>query len=419
MFPNPQEALPLPSRPNLEQYKKRAKDLVKACRSGDPGAIRAWAHEWLQTSADQVADFARTRLSPESGSCALADAQFVIARSFGFASWPKFAAHIESLERANSPVAVFESAVDAVVTGEAATLADLLREQPGLVRERSTREHHATLLIYTSANGVEGYRQKSPKNAAAIAEMLLDAGAEVDATAAVYGAEYTTLGLVATSAPPAIAGVQLPLIDLLLSHGARMDRFGGHGYGLVRDCLANGQPTAAEHLVSRGAPLDLVGAAGLGRVDVLQKFFDGVGHATAGATMAQMADALALASSYGRADAVSSLLDHGIDVNAELKGHGAGHTALHVAAYHGHVDVVNLLLARGARVDVTDKTWKTPPLSWVLTGWARKEADADDCYEIVALLVHAGAVVTPELLDWDNVQADPKMRAALKGTLRL
>lgn len=37
MFPNPQDALPLPPRPNLEQYKKQAKDLIKACR-GEKGA---------------------------------------------------------------------------------------------------------------------------------------------------------------------------------------------------------------------------------------------------------------------------------------------------------------------------------------------------------------------------------------------
>src|SRR2546426_3442614 len=43
------DALPLPPRPNLEQYKKRAKDLVKACKSRDQGAIRAWATAWIET----------------------------------------------------------------------------------------------------------------------------------------------------------------------------------------------------------------------------------------------------------------------------------------------------------------------------------------------------------------------------------
>ena len=47
MFPNPQDALPLPPRPDLDQYKKRAKDLLKASLSSDPAAVRAWAADWI------------------------------------------------------------------------------------------------------------------------------------------------------------------------------------------------------------------------------------------------------------------------------------------------------------------------------------------------------------------------------------
>src|SRR5260221_6406854 len=185
MYPNPQEALPLPPRPNLEHYRKRAKDLVRAARSADAETIRAWAAGWqeIQPSAENVAAFAREKLTRTRSAATLANAQLVIARSHGFASWPKFAAHVESLERAGSPVSAFETAVDAVVIGDEGSLARLLREHSRLALAQSTREHRGTLLIYTSANGVEGYRQRSPKNAAAIAEMLLAAGAAVDATA--------------------------------------------------------------------------------------------------------------------------------------------------------------------------------------------------------------------------------------------
>ena len=68
-----------------------------------------------------------------------------------------------------------------------ATLKRLLDENPQLIRARSTREHQATLLHYVSANGVEGYRQKTPNNAAKVAEILLQAGAEVDAEAHTAG----------------------------------------------------------------------------------------------------------------------------------------------------------------------------------------------------------------------------------------
>jgi ankyrin repeat protein len=440
MYPNPQDALPLPLRPSVEQYKKLAKELVKSCKSGDSTAVRAWATRWiealaavqrerdapedgawLEARADQVARFAHQRLSghdERASRCALAGAQFVIARVHGFRSWPMFVKHIESLARASSPVSAFEAAVQAIVTGDATTLTGLLRDHPELIRARSTREHRATLLHYVSANGVETYRQVSPKNIAAIARILLGAGAEVDAEADVYGGGCTTLGLVATSAPPAIAGVQRGVIDVLLEHGARVDfsGAGGNGQALVRACLANGQPEAADYLASRGAPLDLPGAAGLGRVDVVQQFFDDDGALNARATHAQMADGFSLACAYGRVEVVDLLLERGMDVDAQLKGHGEGHTGLHVAAFHGHVDVVDTLLRRGARVDAVDETWATPPLIWALTGWSRHPArEARSYYEVVARLVAAGANVTRDLVDWDKARADPQMLAALTG----
>jgi ankyrin repeat protein len=441
MYPNPQEALPLPSRPNLEQYKKLAKDLVKACRSGDSAAIRAWTVHWLESlaehqdasdrqrwrteiknSADQVEQFARTKLSDgsdRSTKCTLTDAQFVIARAHGFSSWPAFSRHLDSLAVASSPVSAFESGVQAVVSGDRSTLERLLRERPELVRAQSAREHKATLLHYVSANGVEGYHQVSPKNAAEIARVLLDAGAEVDAGADVYGSTMcTTLGLVATSGPPAVAGVQLEVIDVLLEHGARTDLRGmaGHNDTLIRACLANGQPAAAEHLVSRGAALDFVEAAGLGRVDVMEGFSDEHGQLNARVTPAQTLEAFAFACAYGRTAAAGFLLDRGVAVDAELKGHGEGHTGLHVAAYHGHADLVSALLRRGARVDAIDKTWRTPPLLWALTGWSRRSAGkVQRYYDVVTQLRQAGAIVRPDLLEWEKVREDPKMQAALTG----
>src|SRR5258708_29504485 len=44
---NPHDALPLPPRPSLDQYKKLAKDLLKASRSSHPNAVGAWAADWI------------------------------------------------------------------------------------------------------------------------------------------------------------------------------------------------------------------------------------------------------------------------------------------------------------------------------------------------------------------------------------
>jgi Ankyrin repeats (3 copies) len=410
VYPNPQDALPLPPRPSLEQYKKRAKDLVKACRSGDPAALRAWAARWGDTDTrhiDEIAQFARTKLA---GSCKLTDAQFVIARAHGFESWPKMAKHLETLARANSPVSAFETAADAIISGDLGALERLLREQPDLIRARSTREHRATLLHYVSANGVEGYRQKTPKNVVAVARLLLRAGAEVDAEADVYGGGCTTLGLVATSQHPLRAGVQNDLVDVLLEHGARLDLpGGGHNHGLVNACLRNGCPGAADYLARRGAPLDLEAAAGVGRLDVVQGLFDE-------AAETERRDAFSQACGYGHPDVVEFLLGKGMKVDARLSVMGAGHTGLHVAAYAAQVEVVRVLLRHGAPVNVKDETWGTPPLVWALHAWREERAAPPERYtQVVAMLVAAGAVVDPALVISERVRADPGMLAALTG----
>lgn len=374
MYPNPQDVLPLPPRPNLEEYQKQAKDLVKASRSVDAGAIRAWATKWLGTldrTVDQIAQFARAKGS------SLADAQFVIARVHGFESWPKFAKHLEALTRTSS-VSNFESAADAIVAGDVATLGRLLREHPELIRARSTREHRATLLHYISANGVENYRQTTPKNAVEVAEMLLEAGAEVDAKAAVYGGDWPTLGLTATSIHPARAGVQEALMELLLRYGAALD-LSPRGRDFVMECLANGCPGAAEFLIRRGAPLDFEAAAALGRLDVVEK---------ASATKEQMLTAFVWACGYGRNSVVDFLLKRGVDIAWQDRD---GQTGLHWAVFSGQLETVKLLLARKAPLEVRNVYGGTVLGQAV---WSAENDDSGTDYvPIVEALIAAGARV--------------------------
>src|SRR5437763_905020 len=133
------DALPLAPCPNLEQYKKLAKDFRRACKSSDPGAIRDWAKGWAETivrlqgleitpevrrQIDVDAERMErrwhkfTQKNERTARCALADAQFFVARGHGFASCKKFAKHLEALAHANSPVSKFEDAADAIVSGD-------------------------------------------------------------------------------------------------------------------------------------------------------------------------------------------------------------------------------------------------------------------------------------------------------------
>jgi len=94
----------LPARPSLEQYKKQAKELLKAYRSADVETIRRVKKNHPRFESLSAPGFDVTKF-------ALADAQLVIAREHGFESWPKFARRIEVINSEAAagvnPVAAF------------------------------------------------------------------------------------------------------------------------------------------------------------------------------------------------------------------------------------------------------------------------------------------------------------------------
>ena len=131
-------AIPLPPRPDLDHYKKLAKELLRAsaapaAEDAVSDAVRAWTLRWLKANArlcgywrddDGVAgvlahqaDAITSRwlaLRKKRGAelLLLADAHFFLAREHGFPSWPKFAEHVRALESAKSSVTNFEAAAE-------------------------------------------------------------------------------------------------------------------------------------------------------------------------------------------------------------------------------------------------------------------------------------------------------------------
>src|SRR5579864_415786 len=95
----------LPTRPSLEQYKKQAKELLKAYRSADMETIRRVKKNHPRFEKLSAPGFDVTKF-------ALADAQLVIAREHGFESWPKFTKRIEVI---NSEAAALEDPVAAFI----------------------------------------------------------------------------------------------------------------------------------------------------------------------------------------------------------------------------------------------------------------------------------------------------------------
>jgi ankyrin repeat protein len=261
-----------------------------------------------------------------------------------------------------------------------------------------------------------------------ITKILLKAGAEVDADLD-YGRrrkQYpertgsTTLGLVATSYHPAVAGVQIPLMEILINHGASVDGIQG-GWSPLVAALHNGRGDAAEYLAKRGARLNLEGAAGAGRLEGVRRFFKQDGSLKSKATKEQMELGLMWACEYGRTSVVNFLLKMGMDAGARPR----GETGLHWAAYSGHSNTVKALLKWKAPVDAKDNHFGGTPLGWALYGWCEPppEADCHGYYEVVTRLVAAGATVKEEWLAdrqrqlpiTQKVHADKRMLRALTG----
>lgn len=82
---SPSDVRPLPPRPNLEFERKQAKKLLTALHAGDAEAL-ARVRAKLKQSADTRPDEFQ-----------LSDAQFAIAREYGFTSWPKLVEYFETL----------------------------------------------------------------------------------------------------------------------------------------------------------------------------------------------------------------------------------------------------------------------------------------------------------------------------------
>jgi hypothetical protein len=65
----------LPARPNLDQLRRQARELLRAVADGEPSAL--------------------TRIRAVSGRVSLSAAQLAVAREYGFASWPALHAEVE------------------------------------------------------------------------------------------------------------------------------------------------------------------------------------------------------------------------------------------------------------------------------------------------------------------------------------
>jgi len=394
--------IPLPLSAGLEQYQQQAKALYEAYVAGDKAAMRFMKErhrEWWNLSE---AEYRAITVTP-------ADAKDVIAWFYSFNSWSDLAAWVEVVTQAGSPAAQFEAAVDAIVSGDISALQTLLHINPSLISARSLRSHHSTLLHYTGTNGVEGYRQKYPLNAIEVLKFLLAAGAEVEAKAAMYGGGSTTFGLLATSIHPAKAGIMAPMLQILLDAGAVIDQpaAAGNGQYAINGCLHNGRPEAADFLMRHGALLDLEGAAGTGRLDIVKQYFEADGSLKATATQKQLEYGFIWACEFGHTSVVDFLIGQGLDPNIEVD----GMYGLHWALIGGHREVITRLILHPVSLEARNRYGGNAISSamWALCNsdgvyrWPQMEVDY---LAIIEELLKAGASIERGMLGWLAQESD-------------
>ena len=378
----------LPERPSLVQLKLQAKELQQLHKDRRQSAA-------ARIVANHPRFKARTIQDVLDAPFKIADAQLVIAREYGFESWARLKRHAETESRLSefTPHPQFDAAVAAIDAGDLAGLERLLDAHPELVHARTNLEppfgyfSGATLLHHVAWN--PGRPAPVPANIVDLARLLLDRGAEVDATTLGRNGG-TTLGLIDTSKKASDANVSGPLIQLLVDRGARIrleeTKDGGSPFG---GSITNHAPRAAEKLIELGAKPDVFVAAALGRMDLLRGFFDENGRLTTiprrnGSPMAERdAIGLALLVAYvnAQAEAVDFLLEH--DGNWNMIGVNNG-TALHRAAWDGDLAMVKRLVAKGADLSNRENPFSSTPLSWAqhnkqteVTEWLRAHTAVD------------------------------------------
>lgn len=219
--------------------------------------------------------------------------------------------------------------LDAVREGDAARLATVLRERPGLVR---AADQHAKTALHWAAE----------LDRVEVAELLIQAGADLEARTA-WGA--SPFDWAATMGSARVA-------ELLLAKGAT-------GLNLIT-AAALGRHNAVRDFVEAGSDLSRHR-----RRDAPRMPDDHWPADSAHARGDVLSDALYAAARNGHREVVEYLLDQGADVNTR----GVfGATALQWAAFNGHPEVVELLLARGADPDLRDSRFDADAAGWAHEG---------------------------------------------------
>ena len=314
----------LPAHPNLEQLKKQAKAVLKGHHAATPEflqRIREQHPRWRDAADETIAKAHFT----------LGDAQLVIAREYGFATWPKLKAHI--IQATSSTEDVVKSIHDAAGRGDLAQLKSLL-------------EKHPTLINETGGPGVRTALHRAVFGGQLdTLDFLLEKGA--DPNIRCEGDNAFPLHFAAEKQ-------NLPMIRALIEHGAESIGEGDyHELGVLGWATAwdyvNENREVADYLLAHGARHNIFSAVAMGEAGVIRELVastpNDLERRMNGTRMRRMP--LHLAVVKHRPESLKVLLDLGANLESLDE---SFFTALDQAALIGEMEMARMLLERGAKV---------------------------------------------------------------------
>ncbi len=402
-------ATSLPASPDLAQQRKRAKELLKSVRAGDEQRDCAPA---LWPSAPCGCAEAELRKAK------LHDAQWVIAREYGFSSWLKLKQHIDEMTGANRrPYRIFDTnlqyyrdraggLLSVLATGERNALR-LVREFHPRFANASDADIQAANITQEDAELIQAREHGFTSWEQLVASVeSLKAGARRDpfrlAFEAIEAQDDARLAELLKEEPALTKasgtnGNQLlhfavnhdnpRLVSLLLEAGADPDAANDKGSTPLTQAAYRGKAETIEQLLAEGASIDAEAYGDGGTPLAFALFW---GHREAAEKLAEIAVVprnLRMAAGLGRLDIMAELFGENGKLKPEAGFHREFHRphsgfppwrpkdepqeildeALNYAARSGHVEAMAVLHDRGANLDSAPYQ-ATPLVQAVLNG---------------------------------------------------
>jgi ankyrin repeat protein len=344
-------ASPLPARPSLEQLRKQAKELLDQYRAGDPAALaRVHAQHPGAAHHERVG---------------LADAQFALAREFGFPSWARLKHHVEAVQRPSDydePLWGHDTwpFLVAAYQGDEATVRGMLARNPSLARAEYA---YLQPLHYA----VRGGR-------ASMVRLLLDAGADplAEGWSGRFGSEVRDDTPLARARDRELSEI-VALLEAAAAHPlpAIPERTAPPTpereleNEMMRICH-RGETASALDMIRQHpgiAQAGLYEAVHQDHPELVRILLENGAKATTAWRWACWYTPLMHSLRYPtpRYETAQLLLDNGVNPNET---NGMGMTALHILAAEGTVAAARWLLERGAEMNVCDREFDSTPLAW-------------------------------------------------------